>query len=539
MNADEYDVIIIGCGPVGAMAANLLGQANLKSLVIEREEHSHPLPRAVHLDHEIMRLFQDVGLTRDLLPLFREAQGHIHIGADGGVIRYLGTAGLHKRFGWANDYFFFQPELENILRVGFARFPNVEALYGTSLVSLVQDLSSVTATIRSTGRTERQVRARHVIACDGASSPTRKMLGIQLLDLDFDEPWLVVDADMGGPLHFPAFKGVPHGADLQTLSVMLCDPTRPATLVPGRGSHRRWEFMLLPGETESEMVHPQTVEALLRPWIDNTQCKLIRTATYRFHGLIAENWQVGNIFLAGDAAHQTPPFFGQGMCHGMRDVANLAWKLKLVHSGVAPATLLDTYQLERDPHVRAVVTAAINAGKYICELDPGAASTRDLALRKTLGSMAPRSAGDLIPPIEAGVVREIGERFIQPRVGKTDRVMLDDATGGGFILISKSPVVLPETLKHSWKRVGGRSFVVATNPAPATNLTELEDTDGDLAEWLDSKGATAVLVRPDFYVFGTATSSHSTPKLVRDLLDQLAIADVTRMSEAAESPFRM
>ncbi len=136
MNADEYDVIIIGCGPVGAMAANLLGQANLKSLVIEREEQSHPLPRAVHLDHEIMRLFQDVGLTRDLLPLFREAQGHIHIGADGGVIRYLGTAGLHKRFGWANDYFFFQPELENILRVGFARFPNVEALYGTSVVSL-------------------------------------------------------------------------------------------------------------------------------------------------------------------------------------------------------------------------------------------------------------------------------------------------------------------------------------------------------------------------------------------------------------------
>ncbi len=205
--------------------------------------------------------------------------------------------------------------------------------------------------------------------------------------------------------------------------------------------------MLLPGETESEMMQPQTVKALLRPWIDDTQCKLIRAATYRFHGLIAENWQVGNIFLAGDAAHQTPPFFGQGMCHGMRDVANLAWKLKLVHSGVAPATLLDTYQLERDPHVRAVVTAAINAGKYICELDPDAANTRDVALRKTLGSMAPRSAGDLIPPIEAGVVREIGERFIQPRVGKTDRVMLDDATGGGFVLISKSPVVLPENLK--------------------------------------------------------------------------------------------
>jgi 3-(3-hydroxy-phenyl)propionate hydroxylase len=502
---ESYDVIVVGCGAVGAMAANLLGRAGLRTLIVERERDINPMPRAVHIDHEIMRLFQDVGLSAQMLPLFREAQGHIHIGADGGVIRYLGTAGLHKRFGWANDYFFFQVEMESILRAGFTRFPNVEARFGVELLGLEQSGTQVTARL-----SDGSVTARTVIACDGASSPTRKMLDIPLLDLDFDEPWLVVDIDMDAPVHFPAFSGVPQGADLQQLSVMLCDPRRPSTIVPGRGHHRRWEFMLLPGETEAEMMHPQQVDRLLSPYVSGNAYKFIRAATYRFHGLIAETWRKGRVFLAGDAAHQTPPFFGQGMCHGMRDVANLAWKLKLVHEGAAAETLLDTYQPERDPHVRAVVNAAIAAGKYICELDPAAASRRDEELRKVLGAPRPSSAGDLIPAISAGVVKDGGERFIQPMVARDGRkLLLDDATGGGFVLIGKD-AALPDDLREQWAAIGGRTFTLGA---------DLQDADGDLGKWLEAKNASAVLLRPDFYVFGTGDAA----ALVRDLIGKLSL----------------
>ena len=526
----QYDVLIVGCGPVGAMAANFFGRANLRTLVVEREQDPQPLPRAVHIDHEIMRLFQNVGLSGELLPLFREAQGHIHIGADGGVIRYLGTAGLHKKFGWANDYFFYQPELERVLRAGFARFANVEARYGTSLTGIEQHKTHVSATLAPTGGgSSYEVTARYLIACDGASSPTRKLLGVNLVDLDFDEPWLVVDAEMGGPIHFPAFGGVPEGADLQSLSVMLCDPKRPSTIVPGRGHHRRWEFMLLPGETENEMMQPQQVRQLLAPWIADAPCKLVRAATYRFHGLIVETWRVGRVFLAGDAAHQTPPFFGQGMCHGMRDVVNLAWKIPLVQSGLASADLLQTYQVERDPHVRAVVNAAIAAGKYICELDGAAAKKRDAELRAQLGKPRPASAGDLIPAIAAGVVKDHGERFIQPSVGFANRrMMLDEATGGGFVLIGKTASLIekmPHELRKQWAAIGGRCFVLENSPAADKSCIVLDDSDGDLGQWLEARSTGAVLLRPDFYVFGTAASVPEVATLIRDLVAKIAGRD--------------
>jgi 3-(3-hydroxy-phenyl)propionate hydroxylase len=510
----DYEVAVVGCGPVGAIAANLFGNAGLRTLVIEREAAPYPLPRAVHIDHEIMRIFQSVGLAGAMRPLMREAHGHIHIGADGGVIRYLGSVGLPKRFGWANDYFFFQPEVERAMQEGLRRYPHVEVQRGMTLAALAQTPSGVTLTMRGADGA-RQASARYVVACDGANSFVRKTLGISLSDMGFHEPWLVVDAEVDGPISFPAFSGVRAGADLQHLSVMLCDPQRPATLVPGRDNHRRWEFMLLPREDETAMTQPECVKALLAPYVGDRPHKIIRAATYRFHGLVAERWQQGCVFLAGDAAHQTPPFFGQGMCHGMRDVANLAWKFAAVLRRGAAAALIDSYQTEREPHVRSVIDAAIAAGRYICERDPAAARERDRSLRAAMGMPAPASASDLIPAIRNGIVDRdgalsaTGARFIQPFVqAGARRVLLDDATGGGFVLLATSGDViagLTDAQRALWRRTGGRSFAIGE---------AIGDADGDLTVWFAAQGAVAVLLRPDFYIYGIARNATDAGRLI-------------------------
>lgn len=490
-----YDVAIVGCGPVGALAANLLGKAGLSTVVLERESELHPLPRAVHIDHEMMRLFQSAGVIDRVLKHVCDTDGHLHIGADHGVIRYMGTVGRPKPFGWANDYFFFQPELEADLRAALAELPGVELRQGVEVESLRQDELGATLTVRANSVTT-EIRARWVIACDGARSSIRKLLGVKLVDLEFEEPWLVVDAEVDGPVTFPPFEGLPAGVDLQRLSVMMCDPVRPATIVPGRGNHRRWEFMLLPGEDDIAMMQPDAVARLVGPWLKGVPHRLVRAATYRFHGLIAEHWQVGRVFLAGDAAHQTPPFFGQGMCHGLRDVANLAWKMQLVQRGVAPESLLETYQLERDPHVRAVISAAVAAGRYICLLDPAKAAARDAEMRHRMMNAAPSTAGDLIPPISNGIVAlgnsGAAERFIQPRVGES---LLDKVTGSGWRLFAIDAAMVIRAQALCDARIPGAEVL-------AFDISALDD-GGALRAWLDTHHARAVLVRPDFYVYGT------------------------------------
>jgi 3-(3-hydroxy-phenyl)propionate hydroxylase len=230
--------------------------------------------------------------------------------------------------------------------------------------------------------------------------------------------------------------------------------------------------MLLPHEDDAVMMQPENVAALVGAWMKDVPHTIVRAATYRFHGLVAEQWQVGRVFLAGDAAHQTPPFFGQGMCHGLRDVANLAWKMAAVANDGAPESLLATYQPERDPHVRGVIGAAVAAGRYICELDPAKAAARDAAIRAQAAQKQGETAADLIPAISTGIILagtpSAGERFIQPVLA--DGRKLDDLAGQGWRLFQRD--------------------------------ADLPD-NGAIAAWLDARGVPAVLVRPDHYVFGT------------------------------------
>lgn len=490
MSAPMFDVAIIGCGPVGAMAANILGREGLSVIVLEKELEHYPLPRAVHLDHEMMRLFQTAGVIGRVEGDMVATDGHLHVGSDHGVIRYMGTVGKPRPFGWANDYFFYQPELEAHLREAFADNGAINLRIGAEFTGLVQDAAGVTIAYTQDSAPQ-EVSARWAIACDGSRSPVRKALGVALDDLDFEEPWLVVDAEVEGPVSFPPLTGVPADADLQRLSVMMCDPARPATIVPGRGKHRRWEFMLLPGEDDTVMMQPDKVGELVGAWMKDVPHRIVRAATYRFHGLVAKQWQVSRVFLAGDAAHQTPPFFGQGMCHGLRDVANLAWKMSAVARDGADEAILATYQPERDPHVRGVIGAAVAAGRYICELDPAKAAARDAEIRAQSASKSGETAADLVPPVSTGFVAPgtpgAGERFIQPNLA--DGRKLDELVGQGWRLFVRDASVSGQA-----QRV---SRIVAA---------DLPD-GGAVLGWLEARQADAVLVRPDHYVFGTAIGS--------------------------------
>jgi 2-polyprenyl-6-methoxyphenol hydroxylase-like FAD-dependent oxidoreductase len=340
----------VGFGPTGATLANLLGREAVRTLVVERAPEIYTLPRAVHFDHEVMRIFQSVGLADRILPHTGPVGGYEFRNGDGEMLMCFELRDTITSQGWRPDYMFHQPSLERVLREGAEERDAVEVRLGQELVKLEEDRGGVTLMVRDAADAiERRVRTQYVVGCDGASSPTRQLAGLETQDLQFDEPWLVVDATVERPVEELDFPRVP---------LQHCDPRRPTTVIPVVGPYVRWEFMLLPGEG-LEMQEPGRVRELVAEWVDPDEVEVIRSAVYRFHAVVGVQWRTRRVFVAGDAAHQMPPFLGQGMCAGIRDADNLAWKLRLVLEGRAGDALLDTYQAERAPPVRTVIDTAV------------------------------------------------------------------------------------------------------------------------------------------------------------------------------------
>ena len=345
-----YDVAIVGMGPTGATLANLCGLHGLRTIVYERSTAPYSQPRACHLDAEVARVFQQCSMEADLHDLLTVSAGMEYVDGRGQrLFTYEGFA-REPLLGWEEDYVFLQPQLEAMLRSGLTRYPHVDvrlAWEATSTESLLNEAS-------------------FVVACDGGGSAIRQALGIEMIDLGYDEPWLVVDV----MLHREPVPALP------AIIQQVCDPARLATFVPGHHTHRRWEFQLRAGERPDPW-------ALLSAWgVTRHHGDLIRAVPYRFHALVAEQWRGGpdgRVFLAGDAAHMMPPFMGQGMCSGVRDAANLAWKLAEVVRGASDPSLLATYETERRPHAEAVTALSIEAGRTLARLavDPSDIPTPD------------------------------------------------------------------------------------------------------------------------------------------------------------------
>jgi 3-(3-hydroxy-phenyl)propionate hydroxylase len=379
--------------------------------------------------------------------------------------------------GWPASNMIHQPSLEEVLRKKIAAHERVTLKTAWALTDLKQDDASVTL-VFDTPDGAVQKTSTYAIGCDGGGSTVRTLIDVELEDLGFDEPWLVIDAIVHDPTKVPREN------------LQICDPARPTTCVlMGAGRHR-WEFMLLPGETPEAVLDDQFIQNLLEPWDVASAVTLERKAVYRFHALVARQWRRNRVFLAGDAAHQTPPFAGQGMCAGIRDVANLSWKLAQ-STRQTNDTLLESYQLERDPHVRTIIDLAIFMGRTVCITDKAAAAQRDKEMLAQRVEAEDPSGAMVFPPFASGCLLEgaswAGTYFSQPWSAS---VKLDDVLSNCAWLITDQTGASTSTVQ--WVSLRDPSI------APFASV---------LADWLKQSGQDAVLVRPDRYVFGCGTAT--------------------------------
>ena len=490
MRSAETDVLIAGYGPTGATLAALLGIYGVRAIAIDKEREVYRQPRAAHFDHEIMRVWQRLGIAEQVLPSTRALPAYEFRNGDGDVLLRFKQAGVATPSGWAPSYMFQQPALEVVLRARVAALPSIDVRLGTSITAIeANDAAGVTARLADDTGEETRVRARFLVGADGGASPVRRMIDGDLFDYGFDEPWLVIDTVVTDEDGLPPF------------GLQMCDPKRPTTVMPMAPLRRRWEFMLLPGETAEQVLDDGRIAALLKPWVRPGQAEIVRKAVYRFHGLVAKQWRNQSVLLAGDAAHQMPPFMGQGMCSGIRDADGLAWRLASVLRNEATPALLDSYQDEREPHVRAIIETAIFMGRMVCTLDPAAAAERDrgmLAQRSAQGHeddpppppMETLKSGCLMPGARAG---HLFPQAMQACSADGACGRLDDLLGPGFWLIARDGEVAG----------AGANWPCAVKVAVLGR--DISDESGRLDAWLAATGAPAVLVRPDRYVFGVGT----------------------------------
>jgi 2-polyprenyl-6-methoxyphenol hydroxylase-like FAD-dependent oxidoreductase len=528
----EFDLAIVGYGPVGQALAALLGRAGHRVGVFERYREIYRLPRAVHLDHEIMRLLQALDLAEPLAQEMIPVHDYQWFGADGELLLRFDVGGLASS-GWETDYMFFQPELERAIDRHACAERGVSVERGWVAEGVTQTQSGVQLSLRQcveqeagrlalTGET-RTVSARWLVGADGANSFVREASGIARRDLGFQERWLVVDSephDMAALAHLP-------------IASQRCDPSRPTTIVQSGPSHRRWEFMLLPGEQPSDFDDADRVWALLEPWYRPGDGALTRSAVYEFRSMLADQMRTDRVLLVGDAAHLTPPFLGQGLCSGLRDAANVAWKLDLVLRGLASEELLDTVGPERQPQNEAIIRLAIELGKVLCQLDAQLADERDDVLRQADPPPPPA-----LPPLSGGALHSAGEadplagtlsvQGLVARAGREGR--FDDVVGRGFQLIVAAGDPLAELDAERRGLIELFDMSVATLDADAPQ--GVRDLDGRLTGWLSEHQAHAVIVRPDFYVFGSVPAAEELPALLDDLSSQLHLTSIPTRSGA-------
>jgi 3-(3-hydroxy-phenyl)propionate hydroxylase len=488
-SADIFDVVIVGYGPTGALLAALLARRGWRVAAFDRSPDVVPHPRAVHFDAEVMRVFQHAGIAGSLADAIVPVEGMHFLNDDGTLIfEYQAERGVGP-LGWQQGYMFHQPALERTLRHANAGRPEITTFLGCEVTAIRDDASGVAVDAQGPNGPI-TVAARYTVGCCGARSITRAVVGGGVHDYQFDQTWLVLDILLDRDI------------DLPRTTVQFCEIARPHTYVMTPGRRRRFEFMKMPGDTDAQLLSASMQQQLLQRWLSPGDYIIERSAVYDFHGLVADTWRRGRVLIAGDAAHQMPPFLGQGMCAGMRDAANLEWKLDLVLRGIARESLLDTYASERIPNVRLVVEDDIELGELIQTTTVEGARQRDaIALRHGV----PTPLNPKWYPIGDGLCAAgAPARLPFPQPLLADGRRHDDLLGNGFAIVGDLDAP-PATERR----------LAALAPI------RLRQPDPQIARWLHERCAAAAVVRPDAIVLGVAATAADMALLFDPLLTHL------------------
>ena len=554
-----HDVVIVGLGPTGLVLAHTLGMQGHKVLVLEKEPVFYGNARAVYTDDECMRIFQALNVAKEVQSQMMLDTPVQFVRPDGSLLaQYMP---LERYFGWPVVNFFYQPYLETTLSNLLARYPNVEIRRGREVVDFQQQADGVQVTHQATQEVRftefadsRQAlgadqdlqvtRARYMVGCDGGRSVVRTKLGIDMSGKNFPEPWLVVDLQrkpgVDGLRHLPYFN-------------FVVDPKLPVVSCVQPDGFHRFEFMLTKGETKENMERPETVRHYLSKFIDPDQFEIKRRLVYTFNALMAKEWRRGRVFLAGDAAHMTPQFMGQGASSGIRDGYNLGWKLGMVLQGKAGERVLDSYEQERKAHAQAMIDISVLLKDVVSMTNPVGTLLRDgfIALSQAIGPLKRwfRNGGFKPLPVYKqgsyiGLPRRSwrgpeGVLSPQPEVRCFDssRVLLDDLLGQGFSLVGLNVDPrdhLDATSSRMLDELGTRMVTLCAygerpqglrgvdrNVRPGT--TEVEDIEGHMIKWFRKAGfkdrAIAVL-RPDKFTFAVV-QPEALPRALGELAKQL------------------
>ena len=522
----DADIAIIGAGPVGTLLAILLGKRGTRVTLVERWPTIYDRPRAVTMDHEVARILATLGIdsNNDSAIQYHE-ELYYWRNADLEDLQIVDWKSISPS-GWRVTYWFNQPELEARLHEIASQYPSIQFIRGWQATTLAEDAQGVTVGLQETEEIvgpsgeKQSFRALYVVGCDGANSFVREEKGMKTIDEGYFFDWLILDM-----IPQPDYKVSP--AQWQ-----LCDPKRPTTLVPGGPGRRRWEFMVLPGESSEEIAKEESAWRLLAPWgltPDNAQ--LERSAVYRFQSKWAEQWRSGRCMIAGDAAHLMPPFAGEGMCAGFRDAVALGWRLNAIIDNTLADTVLDSYVSERIHHARHYIDFSQQLGKIICITDEEEAAERD---RKMMADLAGRNhepiTGDLVH-LGSGVWCEntaaAGELSTQgvvqvQRDGKVKRDLFDQAVGVGWMVIGlkKDPAdALSESQLEVLKYLDGKTINIGT---PGIDC-DVIDVDGTYNQWMSSIDAEYFILRPDFYVAATARTESEISNCFDDVVRKLDV----------------
>jgi 3-(3-hydroxy-phenyl)propionate hydroxylase len=540
--ADEVDVVIVGAGPSGLTLANILGLQGVRTLIVEERDTLIDYPRGVGLDDEALRTFQSIGLVDQVLPHTVPNQILRFFDAKRRLLAEM--APPDARFGWPKRNGFVQPMVDAELFGGLERFDHVEVRFGHRMSSCTETDDGVTVEFADG---QQAVRARYLVGCDGGRSVTRRLMGVSFDGTTSSTRWLVIDC-ANDPLGHPN-------------SEVGADPKRPYVSISIAHGIRRFEFMIHGDESDEEAENPAFVRRMLAQLVPHPErVDIIRHRVYTHHSRIAGAFRKGRLMLAGDAAHLMPVWQGQGYNSGIRDAANLGWKLAAVVNGHAGDALLDTYDVERRKHARAMIDLSTLVGRVISPTNRRVAALRDRVIHAasvvpTLKRYILEMRFKPMPRYTEGAVVHSGEEtsptgtlFIQPRVDTREQqnVLLDDVLGPGFAVLcwSNNPrAFLGDEAFDRWKALG--AIFVAARPMTQLHWTGHDDRDvvivgdrtGALKSWFDTYTDSVLFVRPDRCIAGACIAQRA-PEVSASLFNVLCLAQRggSRSDEANTRP---